>query len=364
MSVRERKTKVIAAMSGGVDSSVAAALCIEQGFDVTGVTLKFFDCGNSSEKTKSCCGFDDHRQVVNVCEKLGIPHYLLDAREIFSRMVLKTCWDEYGAGRTPNPCALCNRHIKFSFLIEYAGQIGADGIITGHYAKIAKSDDGKVLLKRANDAAKDQSYFLSFVKAEDLAETYMPLCELDKSVVREKARNLGLSNAEKAESQDACLGYIGEKFAETLRKAFNGTAKPGNFIDDKGNIIGRHDGIHNFTIGQRRGFGRGFGMPVFVKDIDNATGSIVLTSDEKNLFSNSLKVKDINWLLKDFSVMKSFRANVQIRYRHKAVGSEVFISEEGGGGEVFFDNPQRAVTPGQLAVFYDGDIVIGAGWVV
>ncbi len=317
MKPEGKKTKkLVAAMSGGVDSSVAAAIMLKQGHNVVGVTLKFIECDGISEKKKSCCGSDDRRQVLSVCEKLGIPHYFLDMRELFEEKVLKTCWEEYSRGRTPNPCVLCNRHIKFRALLEYASSIGVEGIVTGHYAKIAKTPQG-IELSRGADSRKDQSYFLSLVRPEDLSRTFTPLDSMEKSEVRSIARELGLPNAEKKESQDACVGLLGENFAETLRIKFSGKSTPGSFIDEHGRKIGEHEGIHNFTVGQRRGFGRGFGRPVFVKSINPDTAEVSLGANEKELFSKELSVSGINWLLEDFRKRESFEALVKIRFRSR-----------------------------------------------
>jgi len=360
MKTNGKKTKkLVAAMSGGVDSSVAAAIMLKQGYDVVGVTLKFIECDGISEKKKSCCGTDDKRQVLGVCEKLGIQHHFLDMRELFEEKVLKICWEEYSRGRTPNPCVLCNRHIKFRALLEYASSIGAEGIVTGHYAKIAATPQG-VELSRGADSIKDQSYFLSLVRREDLSRTFTPLDSMEKSEVRSVARELGLPNAEKKESQDACVGLLGENFAETLRIRFGGEARPGNFIDEHGLKIGEHEGIHNFTIGQRRGFGRGFGKPMFVKGINPETSEVSLGADEKELFSRKLSVSGINWLLGDFSKRLSFEAFVQIRYRSRPAKALVRLIGE-NNASVEFDEPQRAITPGQTAVLYDGKKVIAGG---
>lgn len=352
--------KLVAAMSGGVDSSVVAALMKEKGYQIIGVTLKLIDCDGISQKKKSCCGLDDRRLVTEVSRKLGIEHYFLDMREIFEEKVLKKCWEEYSAGKTPNPCVFCNRYIKFEALIRYALDIGAGGIITGHYAKIAKTEDGGVSLYRGDDSTKDQSYFLSLVKAEDLALCYTPLASYVKSQVRKIAEQLSLPNAEKKESQDACVGLLGANFAETLRIQFNGKSKLGNIIDENGTILAAHNGIHNFTIGQRRGFGRGFQKPVFVTAIDSESANITISSDQSKLYSSEFYVKDINWLIPSFIKKKSFEAFVQIRYRSKPAEAKVF-PQSSTEAKVSFINPQRAITPGQIAAFYDNDKVIGAG---
>jgi len=358
--MKKNGKKIVAAMSGGVDSSVAAALMKEKGYDVIGVTLKLIDCESFSEKKKSCCGIDDRRQVVEVCKKLEIPHYFLDRREKFEKKVLLKCWEDYSSGMTPNPCVLCNRYLKFNELLDYAFSIGAEGIVTGHYAKILISDNGSVLLFRGKDRTKDQSYFLSHVTKKDLAMTFTPLSEYDKVTVRKIAKKLDLPNSEKKESQDVCIGLLGKNFAETLRLKFGGEIKSGFLVNEKGDILGKHHGIHNFTIGQRRGFGIGFGKPVFVTKIIPSTGEVVLSFDESKLFSRKFKVSHLNWLLPEYSHKNSFEAEVQIRYRSKAAKA---IIKKVNDQELIidFDNPQRAITPGQTAAIYNEDCVIAGG---
>jgi len=358
--VKTKKKKIIAAMSGGVDSSVAAALMKEKGYDVIGVTLKLIDCESFSEKKKSCCGIDDRRQVIEVCKKLEIPHYFLDLREKFEKKVLLKCWENYSSGMTPNPCVLCNRYLKFGELLNFAHSVGADGIVTGHYAKILMSDDGSVLLFRGKDKTKDQSYFLSLVKSKDLSRTFTPLSEYDKVTVREIARKLELPNSEKRESQDVCIGLLGKNFAETLRLKFGKEAKSGFLMDEDGSILGKHNGIHNFTIGQRRGFGVGFGKPIFVTKIIPSKSEVILSFDESKLFSKIFRISQLNWLLADYSQKDSFYAEVQIRYRSKSAKATI---KKVDNMEVIveFNSAQRAITPGQTAVIYDGDCVIGGG---
>ena len=351
-------------MSGGVDSSVAAALMLEKGTEVIGVTLKFLSCSDSGKGESPCCGTDDGRDAAKVCEKLGIPHYLLDAAGIFKDKVLEKSWNEYSIGRTPNPCVVCNRFVKFGFLLDYAVKMGASGVASGHHAIIEHKDDGSVLLRRGNDPNKDQSYFLSQVGKEQLEKIYMPVGLMTKKQVREEARRLGLPNSEKAESQDACVAFSGANFAETLRTMFNSVSRSGNFIGEDGEILGTHSGIHNFTIGQRRGFGKGFGRPVFVKEINAQTGDVVLVFDEEKLFRKSLQASGINWLMEEYSAKENFKAKVQIRYRQKAVDAEIIPSRSNPTeAEVIFEIPQRAVTLGQAVVFYENDIVIGGGWI-
>ncbi len=351
--------RLVVAMSGGVDSSVAAALYLEKGADLIGITLNLFSCDAEEKKDKLFCGLE----AAKVCGKLGIPHHILDARAVFYENVMRKSWDEYNAGRTPNPCVICNRHIKFGFLLDYALEIGAEGVISGHHAKIDHGINGSIFLRRGYDPGKDQSYFLSRLRKEQLEKLFMPLGNMTKAQVREEARRFGLHNSEKEESQDACIALSGKNFAETLRVILDGQSKNGNFVSESGEILGKHEGIHNFTIGQRRGFGRGFGSPVFVKKIDAVSGNVVLASDESSIFRKSFEASAINWLINDYSSENSFICEVQIRYRQKAVKAEIFPGKDNLKAEIVFEAPQRAVSPGQAVVFYDGDTVIGGGWI-
>lgn len=358
--MNEKKKKIIAAISGGVDSSVAAAIFVEKGYEVIGVTLKMKSCDENVEKAKSCCGIDDNMQARAAAALLGIPHYFLDVRTDFSDKVLRRAWDEYSSARTPNPCALCNRHLKFGKLIEYARSIGAEGVITGHYSRII-SENGKNVLRRGFDTAKDQSYFLFALTSEQLSMSFMPLGTMTKPEVREYARKISLPNAEKIESQDACFGIKDESFAETLRKLFKSPPIKGYFVDDSGKVLGRHDGLHQFTIGQRKGLGIAMGKPAYISRIDLKTGDITLSTDEQKLLSASLLVSDINWQQQPSA--DEFECDVQIRYRSKPARALVSKVPDSASYMVRFASPQRAVTPGQAAVFYDADLLLGGGWI-
>lgn len=358
--MNEKKKKIIAAISGGVDSSVAAAIFVEKGYEVIGVTLKMKSCDENVEKAKSCCGIDDNMQARAAAALLGIPHYFLDVRGDFEEKVLRKAWDEYSSARTPNPCALCNRYLKFGKLIEYAKSIGAEGVITGHYSRIS-AENGRPTLRRGMDSAKDQSYFLFALTSEQLAMSYMPLGTMTKPEVREYARKINLPNAEKLESQDACFGIKDESFPETLRKLFKSVPVKGYFVDDAGKVLGRHDGLHQFTIGQRKGLGIAMGKPAYISNIDFKTGDITLSIDEQKLLSDSCVVSGINW--QQPPPADEFCCDVQIRYRSKPTRATVSKVPGGDSFHVKFDAPQRAVTPGQAAVFYDSDLLLGGGWI-
>ncbi|OGV50220.1 MAG: tRNA 2-thiouridine(34) synthase MnmA [Lentisphaerae bacterium GWF2_44_16] len=352
------KKKIVAAISGGVDSSVAAAIYKEKGYEVIGVTLKMKSCDENTEKRKSCCGIDDDLHARTTADSIGIAHYFLDVREDFTAKVLKKGWEEYASGRTPNPCALCNRYLKFGRLLDYARKIGAEGIITGHYSIVRQNAGPTYSLHRGIDSQKDQSYFLFALTQEQLASTHMPLGTMTKKEVREYARRIGLPNAEKTESQDACFGIGDEAFSETLRRLFNGLPQKGFIIGDDGKALGEHNGIHLYTIGQRKGLGIALGKPAYVWKIDK--GNVYLSADEGRLFSENMLVENVNWQCP--AKTESFECEVQIRYRSKPVKAK--LTPCGASSYmVDFEKQQRAVTPGQAAVFYDGDKLLGGGWI-
>ncbi|MFZ2655086.1 MAG: tRNA 2-thiouridine(34) synthase MnmA [Victivallales bacterium] len=349
--------KLVVAVSGGVDSSVAAALYREKGVELVAVTLKMRSCENMPDKRKSCCGIEDDMHARGAAEKLGIPHYFLNVQNEFEEKVLKKAWQEYACGRTPNPCALCNRYLKFGTLIDYALKLGAEGIITGHYAIIENNT-----VRRGLDTGKDQTYFLFGLTPEQIGRSFMPLGPFKKSEVREMARKFGLPNAEKTESQDACFGYKDETFAQTLQKLFKGKSKKGFLKDRNGKVLGEHDGIHLFTIGQRKGLGIALGVPAYVINIDSESGDVIVSKDEKDLMCNNLMAKEINWQIAGFAD-RGFRCMAQIRYRSRPVPVTVSPGD-GCTLNVHFERPQRAVTSGQAVVFYEGDMLIGGAWIV
>ena len=352
--------KLVAAISGGVDSSVAAAMALEQGCELIAVTLKMRSCENPPDKRKSCCGIEDDMYARGAAEKLGIPHYFLNVKDQFEEKILSKAWREYSLGRTPNPCALCNRYLKFGALLDYAVKIGAGGIITGHYSKIERNESG-VTLHRGVDPEKDQSYFLFGLTPEQLGKSFMPLGPFTKREVREKARRFGLPNAEKTESQDACFGFRDETFAQTLCGLFKGTPGKGLIKDKSGKVIAEHDGIHLFTIGQRRGLGIALGAPAYVVEIRPESGDVIVSKDENDLLSDRLTASNLNWQIADFAA-REFKCLAQIRYRGRAVEAEVFPLPN-DRVEVKFGENVRAITPGQAVVFYEGDQLVGGGWI-
>ena len=356
---------VIVAVSGGVDSAVAAFICRQKGFNVTGVTLFLHRRGNGPD------GSNVEENASVVCRKLGIEHIIINAEDLFEQKVLRTSWDCYNTGRTPNPCTICNRHIKFGVLLDYARQKNADLLVTGHHTQIVRTEH-YITIRKGDDPNKDQSYFLYDLTPEQLQKIYMPIGEMTKEEVRKTAVEAGLDFSGCKESQDTCFAVQGENFAESLRKQFCGTARTGNFVSPDGRILGRHKGIHNYTIGQRRGLGIALGAPAFVVDINEKSGDIVVSTKEELLFSETCRVKDVNWLIppallieeqKRKSSGESFICDVKVRYRTRPVEAEVFV-KEGSIEKIVFSEPQRAVTSGQAAVLYTGNLLIGGGVII
>lgn len=354
--------KVVAAMSGGVDSSVAAWLMKEAGVEVVGITLRLRPCDeDQTVQRKACCGAEDSIHAKATAGRIGISHYFLDYQEEFRYWVLESAWNEYAKGRTPNPCVLCNRFLKFGKLYQYALEIGAEGIVTGHYARVKPLPSGGMGLFRGLDPLKDQSYFLFALQREVLDKCWFPLGELTKKEVRQLAKRIGLTNAEKQESQDACFGVPGEAFADTLRRVLGKDTTPGYFVDPEGRILGPHRGVHHYTLGQRRGLGVAMGKRAYVASIDPTTGTIVLSTEDDELQKTILEAREVNWL--DLSFQKGpFRGSVQVRYTQKPVAAEITpLSEE--RIQVKFQERVRAITPGQAAVVYQEDQVVCGGWI-
>ena len=349
--------KVLIAMSGGVDSSVAAYLMKQRGCDCVGVTMRLFsndDIGLSREK--SCCSLDDVQDARSVAAKLAIPYYVFNFTGDFKAQVIDRFTSAYACGQTPNPCIDCNRYLKFERLYERAQLMGCEAVVTGHYARIGQ-ENGRWVLKKALDASKDQSYVLYSLTQEQLAHTRLPLGEFEKTDTRRIAEEMGFFNARKPDSQDICFVPDGD-YAAFIERTTGKKYPEGNFVDEQGNILGRHRGIIHYTIGQRRGLGIAAETPLYVKCIDPERNEVVLCRDEA-LYSRALTAKELNWMAFE-APQESFRASAKIRYRHAEQPCTV-KALPGGRVAVEFDEPQRAATPGQAVVFYRGDTVLGGG---
>ena len=352
--------RVVVAMSGGVDSSVTAALLKKRGYDVIGVTLRLWEEPSSCqiENEKACCSLSNVDDAKAVASILGIPHYTLDFRQIFQQDVIDYFVQSYAKGQTPNPCIACNRYIKFGLLWEKAAQLGADYLATGHYARVAWNEErGLYELHRGADHHKDQSYVLYQLTQALLPHVMFPMADLEKSQTRELAREFGLPVFNKAESQDICF-IPDNDYKRFLQERIPKSFRPGDFVDQAGHVVGRHKGIPCYTIGQRRGLNLGGpGGALYVTSLDIPHNRVVVGPGEA-LFTKTVAAQDVSWVEWDHC-SEPFRALGKIRYAAKE--GPCLVRPEGNHIFVEFDEPQRAVTPGQALVLYDGDRVLGGG---
>ena len=352
------KQRVVVAMSGGVDSSVTAALLQEQGYEVVGVTMRLSEEARDADPDgRSCCALssvDDARRVADI---LGIPHYVMDFTEPFQRLVIDYFTQEYARGRTPNPCIACNRHIKFEGLLEKTRALGAQYIATGHYARITRTDDGTYHLRKGIDAAKDQSYVLYHLTQKMMDHVLFPLGDYCKDEIRRMAEDYGLPVAHKAESQEICF-VPRDDYKSYLRTHAPQTMQTGAITDRTGHFLGTHDGIAFYTIGQRRGLGIAAEHPLYVIALDAAENRVIVgTSDE--VFARALTASDLSWTLPR-PPHEPRRVRAKIRYGKREANA--WMEPQGDGTvAIHFSEPQRAVTPGQSIVFYEGDAVLGGG---
>jgi tRNA-specific 2-thiouridylase len=354
------RTRVVVGMSGGVDSSATAALLLEQGYDVVGITLKLWpqDCVSRAED--KCCGPQAVTDARAVCYKLGIPYYLIDEAAEFQSKVIQYFANEYKAGRTPNPCVMCNQNLKFGRLIERADQLGAQFIATGHFARLETSPDGsRTLLKRGLDQRKDQSYFLFSLRQEQLARALFPLGEKTKSDTREVARHCQLKTADKEESMEICF-VPDNDYGGFLQQAKLVEKHRGEIVNLHGQVLGHHDGIEFYTIGQRKGLGISSPNPLYVIELDAASNRVVV-GDDSALERDEFVVDRCNWIAFD-DPPESLEVTTKIRYNHPGTPATLTPLSD-GRAQVKMHTPQRAITPGQAAVFYREDLVLGGGWI-
>lgn len=355
------KKKVVVAMSGGVDSSVAAGLLKEKGAEVIGLTMKLFSLPREaclSEDLRSCCGFKAVEDARRVAAVLGIPHYVVDLRKEFEKYVIEDFCREYARGRTPNPCIRCNEHIKFNLLWERAKRLGAGFIATGHHARVEfRPQSGRYLLRKGRDKEKDQSYFLYTLTQEQLSRSLLPIGDLTKRQVRQLAKKWKLPVAEKEESQEICF-VLDNDYARFLETRIPRAFRPGPVVDLKGNVLGRHRGIPYFTVGQRKGMGIAAAHPLYVLSIDAEKNMIVVGKNDE-LLRKSLLASEANWISVE-RLTSPTEVKAKIRYKHSEAEAQVIpLSDD--EVRVEFRRTQRAITPGQSVVFYRGEVVAGGG---
>ncbi len=357
----EKNTRVVVAMSGGVDSSVVACLLHEQGFDVIGITLQLYDIGDALKKKNACCAGVDIYDAKNIAEKFGFPHYVLNYQNLFRESVIDDFVESYLGGETPIPCVKCNQSVKFRDLLKVARDLGADALATGHYVQRKVGENGAAQLHKAVDDDKDQSYFLFTTTKEQIEFLRFPLGGNKKEKTREEAQRLGLTVANKPDSQDICFVPNGD-YASVIRRHRPSAFKKGNLIHiETKKILGDHDGIINFTLGQRRGLGIAYPEPLYVVKIDPVE-NVVFVGEEKFLQNKKFVMREINWLADDVDCTKEIHAKVRLRSNQEEAPAIIkFLAD--GRAEVVMKSMSRAITPGQACVIYDDSRVLGGGWI-
>jgi tRNA-specific 2-thiouridylase len=352
-------TKVVVAMSGGVDSSVAAALLKEQGYEVIGMMMRLWS-EPGKEESNRCCTPDSMAQARRVAAKLDIPFYVVDAKDVFRETVVEYFLEGYARGETPNPCLVCNRKIRWTFLLDHALALGADFMATGHYVRIRKDERGKSELLRAVDYSKDQSYVLHVLNQDKLKHALFPVGDYPKPEIRQIAEKYGLPTASRKDSQDLCF-LAGEDYRNFLQRNAAEMLRPGEIVTRDGRVLGEHTGLPNYTIGQRKGLGIPSPVPLYVLGKDATTNAVIVGTQEE-LGSNELTARDVNWVSGE-TPKEPFRAEVKIRYTAKEAEALVIPVGE-NQAQVRFDAAQRDITAGQAAVFYQGDVMLGGGIIV